>query len=184
MADPRSDSDARSEEPTNPLVDHFADLMAVLPRLSQFSRTLARGELVERALADSGVALDRPSMSVLSSLSIAGEPLRVGEIARRMNVAGPHVTRLVHDLERRRLARRVSDPDDGRARLVELTEAGQDAANAYVRSVLGWIGGALTDWPPDDLRTLGTLLTRLVDDLNAYAQRDAAPLPDGDEPTP
>jgi len=177
-------SASTAEVPRNPLTDHFGDLMAVLPRISQFSKTLDRGELVDRALADTGVALDRPSMSVLSSLSMAGEPLRDGEIARRMNVSGPQVTRLVHDLERRRLARRVSDPEDGRARLVELTEAGSDAATAYVRSILGAIGGALTDWSADDLRTLGTLLSRLIDDLNAYARRDVEgpAAPDDDRP--
>lgn len=189
---PRSAQDAASASGTpseplpdgsnNPLMDHFSDLMAVLPRISQYSRTINRGELVEQALADSGVAVDRPSMSVLSSLSMAGEPLRVGEIARRMNVAGPHVTRLVHDLERRGLARRVSDPEDGRARLVELTQSGTDAATAYLRSILGWMGGALTHWSAADLQTLGTLLSRLIDDLNAYAAQDAAARASGATP--
>ncbi|SDS11702.1 MarR family winged helix-turn-helix transcriptional regulator [Microlunatus soli] len=161
------------DSPQNPLAEHYADLMAVLPRLTQFGHAMNRGRLVEQALRDGGVSLDRPSMSVLMSLLLADEPLRIGEIARRMQVAGPHVTRLLHDLERRGLARRVSDPADARARLVELTPEGADAANGYVRSIVGWFGDALTDWSPEDLRTLGTLLTRLVDDLNTHVAEAA-----------
>jgi hypothetical protein len=37
--------------------------------------------------------LERPAMTVLATLHLAGQPLRVGEIAIRMQVVGPHVTR-------------------------------------------------------------------------------------------
>ncbi|QGN33810.1 MarR family winged helix-turn-helix transcriptional regulator [Microlunatus sp. Gsoil 973] len=157
--------------PSSPLEDQFADVMAVLPRISRLGSSLNRGELVERALRASGVSLDRPSMTVLMSLRMADGPLRIGEIARRMEVAGPHVTRLVHELERRGLAKRVADPDDRRARLVELTPAGADAATGYMHGIFGWFGEALADWSADDLRTLGALLSRLIDDLSAHAAR-------------
>lgn len=175
-----------ADSPKNPLAEHYSDLMAVLPRLSQFSNTLNRGRLVDQALREGGIGLDRPAMSVLMSLLIAAEPLRIGEIARRMQVAGPHVTRLLHDLERRGLARRVSDPADARARLVELTDDGAAAVNGYARSIVAWFGEALTDWSADDLATLGTLLTRLVDDLTRYtaaADADGAIQPAEPDPS-
>lgn len=169
-----------AESPQNPLAEHYGELMAVLPRLTQFGSAMSRGRLVEHALADGGITLDRPSLSVLMQLLMADEPLRIGEIARRMQVAGPHVTRLLHDLERRGLARRASDPADARARLVELTPDGAEIANSYIRSILGWFGEALTDWSPEDLRTLGTLLTRLVDDLTAHVGKAAAEADEAD----
>ena len=158
----------------NPLEEHFTDLISVLPRVSQLSNTMNRGQLVEHAMAASGLDLERPAMSVLMSLLMAGEPLRVGEIARRMQVAGPHVTRLLHNLEGRGLVRRVPDPQDGRARLAELTAPGSEAASRYLRSMFGWFGEALTDWPAEDLETLGRLLVRLLDDLGSYAAQNGA----------
>src|SRR3569833_1341479 len=104
------------------------DLVAVFPRLTQLGTVLNRSSLVERAMEQVGRGLDRPAMSVLVTLHMAGQPLRVGEIARRMQVVGPRVTRQVNDLERRGLARRVADPDDQRARLIELAPEGTAAA--------------------------------------------------------
>ncbi|WP_433790687.1 MarR family winged helix-turn-helix transcriptional regulator [Actinoplanes sp. CA-252034] len=101
--------------------DGELDLLAVLPRLSQLGTVLNRSRLIERATESAGLGLDRPGLGVLVSLQTGGGPLRVGEIAKRMQVVGPHVTRHVNELERRGLVQRVPDPDDRRARLVELT---------------------------------------------------------------
>jgi DNA-binding MarR family transcriptional regulator len=144
------------------------DLLALLPRLTQLGNVLNRSRLAERAMERVGVALDRPAMSVLVVLRMAGQPLRVGEIARRMEVVGPHVTRQMNELERRRLARRVTDPHDQRARLIELTPDGATAADRYLGTVLGWFTGALADWPKQDRQTFGRLLARFADDLAAH----------------
>lgn len=151
--------------------EQFAEVMAMLPRINRLSTSLSRGRLMEHALEASGLNLDRPAMGVLISLRMSGEPLRIGEVARQMEVAGPHVTRLVHELERRGLARRIADPDDKRARQVELTSAGTEAVNGYLRDIFGWFAEALVDWSAEDLRTLGSLLNRLLDDLTAHTAR-------------
>ncbi|SDF34933.1 DNA-binding transcriptional regulator, MarR family [Lentzea fradiae] len=143
------------------------DPAAVLPQLMRLGTVLNRSQLVERAMAQVGVPLERPGLSVLITLRMSGRPLRVGEIAARMQVVGPHVTRHLHDLERLDLVRRVVDPDDQRARLVELTDGGAAAANRYLEAVLGWLGGAVADWSEEDKATFGRLLTRFVHDLDA-----------------
>jgi DNA-binding MarR family transcriptional regulator len=94
--------------------------------------------------------------------------MRVGEIADRMQVAGPHVTRHLHVLERRRLVHGLADPDDRRARLVELTPDGAEIADRYVATLLGWFGDALAGWAPEDRRTFYDLLLRFTDDLAAF----------------
>jgi DNA-binding MarR family transcriptional regulator len=133
--------------------------------LTQLGTVLNRSSLVERAMESVGLGLDRPAMSVLVTLRMADQPLRVGEIARRMQVVGPHVTRQMNELERRGLARRVADPDDQRARLIELTPEGAAAADRYLQTLLGWFTAALSDWPAQDRRDFGRLLGRFVDDL-------------------
>ncbi|WP_329379066.1 MarR family winged helix-turn-helix transcriptional regulator [Streptomyces sp. NBC_01716] len=152
-----------SPVPANPP----ADLLAVLPRITQLSGAFNRGRLVERATEAAGLTLDRPAMGVLLTVRTADGPLRIGEIADRMQVVGPHVTRQVQALEKRGLVRRVGDPHDRRASLIEPTEAGTDAANRYVTSLLGWFAEALTDWPAQDRADLARLLTRLADDVTA-----------------
>lgn len=154
-------------DPRSPSTDGDLDLMALLPRLAQLGTLMNRSRLVERAMERAGVSVDRPAMSVLLTLRIAEAPLRIGEIAQRMQVVGPHVTRQVHELERRGLARRVPDPSDRRARLIELTPEGLETANGYVQTMLGWFTEALAGWTKSDRRTFGHLLGRFADDLAA-----------------
>ncbi|AHH95224.1 MarR family transcriptional regulator [Kutzneria viridogrisea] len=147
--------------------DGRLDPSAVLPRLMQLGAVLNRSQLMERAMDRVGIPLDRPAVTVLVTLRMAGQPLRVGEIATRMQVVGPHVTRHLHELERRGLVRRATDPHDQRARLIELTPEGGAAASRYLETVLGWFTDAVADWSDEDRQTFGRLLTRLVDDLTA-----------------
>ncbi|GAA3566404.1 MarR family winged helix-turn-helix transcriptional regulator [Amycolatopsis ultiminotia] len=142
-------------------------LAELLPRLTQLSRTFNRGRLVEHAITASGLGLDQPSVSILTALQLAGEPLRIGEIASRLQVVGPHVTRQVQALEKRGLVRRVTDPADQRARLIAPTDAGTAAAEQYFGTMLGWFTEALAGWTAEDRSALGRLLGRFVDDLSA-----------------
>jgi len=146
------------------------DLLAVLPRLSQLGTVMNRSRLIERATESAGADLDRPAISVLVTLHMGGGPLRVGEIAKRMQVVGPHVTRQIHELERRGLARRIPDALDQRARLVELTPDGTAAVGRYMGTVLGLLGDVLADWSPEDRRTFGRLLERFATDLTTRLQ--------------
>ncbi|WP_033294620.1 MarR family winged helix-turn-helix transcriptional regulator [Amycolatopsis jejuensis] len=142
-------------------------LRELLPRLTELSSSLNRGRLVERALEASGLALERPAITILGVLHLAGEPLRVGEIAHRMKVVGPHVTRQVHGLESRGLVQRIADPADQRARLIQLTADGTAAIERYFGVVEGWFTDALSGWSAEDRRALGALLTRFTEDLTA-----------------
>ncbi|MFD4727015.1 MarR family winged helix-turn-helix transcriptional regulator [Streptomyces seoulensis] len=148
-----------------------ADVLAVVPRLAQLSNAVNRGRLAERAAEAAGLALDRPAVGVLVTLHVADRPLRIGEIAERMQVVGPHVTRQVQALERRGLVHRVADPHDRRASLIEPTHEGAQAANRYAGSLVGWFAEAIADWTDEDRADLGRLLGRLVDDVTAHLGR-------------
>jgi DNA-binding MarR family transcriptional regulator len=143
-------------------------LAELLPRISQLSNVLNRGQVFERAVAAAGIAVDRPALSVLITLRMAGRPLRVGEIATQMQVVGPHVTRQVNELERLGLVRRVTDPADSRARLVEMAPEGGAAIERYMGEVFGWFTTAMAGWSAQDRDDLGRLLGRMVDDLTAH----------------
>ncbi|HEY3563262.1 MAG TPA: MarR family transcriptional regulator [Kribbella sp.] len=137
----------------------------MLPRLAQLSTAINRGRLAQKATEATGLPLDRPAMSILLTLSMADGPLRVGEIAERMQVVGPHVTRQVQALEQRALVRRVTDPNDRRASLIEATETGAEAANRYTTTIVDWFRDVIADWPAHDRTELGRLLSKLADDI-------------------
>lgn len=139
-----------------------ADLIA---RLGALSAAVTRGRLYETAVEATGTSLERPAITILGVLNAADAPCRVGEIAHRMQVEGPHVTRHVKRLEQRGLVRAVTDPDDRRARLVELTPDGERVIARYLAVILGWFDSALSGWTPSDRADLFRLTTRLFDDL-------------------
>ncbi|MCZ9339663.1 MarR family transcriptional regulator, partial [Streptomyces sp. TRM76130] len=95
---------------------------------------------------------------------LADRPLRIGEIAERMQVVGPHVTRQVQELERRELVRRIADPHDRRASLIEPTEEGAAATDRYTATLVGWFTESIAHWPEQDRADLGRLLRRLAVD--------------------
>lgn len=148
----------------------------LVPRLTKLSGVLNRGRLVERAMDAAGLSLERPAMSVLVTLHQADGPLRVGEIATRMQVVGPHVTRQVNELERRGLVLKVSDPHDSRSRLIEPTAEGKAATEGYLRVILGMFTEVLAEWPEQDRNDLGRLLKRFADDVTTHLSAlDPAP---------
>jgi DNA-binding MarR family transcriptional regulator len=150
-------------------VTEESDLVArVFPRLTQLGAVVNRSRLVEEAQRAADPSLDRPGLGVLITLRTAGSSLRIGEIAERQQVAGPHVTRTVTALEQRGMVRRVVDPADHRARLVELSDAGTAVVERYLDAVLRRFTGALADWSEQDRRELGRLLEKLADDITAH----------------
>jgi DNA-binding MarR family transcriptional regulator len=81
------------------------------------------GVLMVRYLADrQGLAFT--SILVLAILDSEG-PTRLTALATAGGVSQPSMSQLVQRLERQGLVVRVSDPDDGRAALIDITDAGR-----------------------------------------------------------
>lgn len=91
------------------------------------------------------------------TLHMAYRPRRIGEIAERMQVVGPHVTRQVRSLEHRGPVHRVSDPHDRRAGLIEPTREGAASANRCASSLVGWFSEAIAEWTDEERADLGRL---------------------------
>jgi DNA-binding MarR family transcriptional regulator len=92
------------------------DADAFTAAIEDFNRFYIRLPLLEK--------LPFTTLSVLDTLASAG-PMRLTELARTEQVSQPGVTQLVTRLERDGLVERRPDPDDGRAVLVHITEAGR-----------------------------------------------------------
>lgn len=70
--------------------------------------------------------LTHVELSVLATVAGAG-PIRPGDVARLEGIAAPGATRILTELEHRRLVRRDPDPADGRSTLISTTPAGSTA---------------------------------------------------------
>ncbi|WP_246113452.1 MarR family winged helix-turn-helix transcriptional regulator [Streptomyces montanus] len=65
------------------------------------------------------------TLSVLDTLAFRGSPMRLTDLTRTEQISQPGITQLVTRLERDGLVERRPDPEDGRAVLVHITEAGR-----------------------------------------------------------
>jgi MFS family permease len=100
------------------------------------SRALERiATLVVRHLADRR-ELSHAAILVLSMLDDEG-PQRVTVLAAAAGVSQPSMSQLIQRLEQQRLVTRVSDPDDGRAALIGITDAGKVLMADRLRAMQG-----------------------------------------------
>ena len=137
--------------------------------LTKIAYLASRARQHERLTAVAGVSLDRSAAALLRHLALA-EPVRAGELASRLAVEASHVTRQVQQLERTGHIIRVPDPDDGRAQLIKLTDAGRGTVERM--RVVGCLGlqQVLGGWPAEELGTLAVLFRRMVEDFVAHAE--------------
>jgi DNA-binding MarR family transcriptional regulator len=113
--------------------------------------------------------LSLTAASTLRRLERSG-PHRLCELHAPEGVSQPAMTQLVTRLEREGLARRGSDPDDGRAVVVSITEAGRDAVARRREGRAQALSALLQQLPGDDhaaivaaLPALGRLSDLLAD---------------------
>ena len=142
-----------------------AEILRAITRIGYLITRARRHDLVRTVAA---VPLDRAAVMVLQQLAAAG-PVRPGELAARLEVEAPHVTRQVQRLEKAGYAARGADPDDRRAQLIQLTPSGTAAAGRIREVGRSGMQAALAHWPPHELHQLATLLHCMVDDFLAYS---------------
>jgi len=85
---------------------------------------------MHEALPSAGFDDIRPAHSVGVFRVIDPAGTRPGELARRAGVTPQAMAEFVRYLEQRGYVKRVSDPSDGRARIVQLTPRGKKASAA------------------------------------------------------
>ncbi|GAA2164640.1 MarR family winged helix-turn-helix transcriptional regulator [Actinomadura napierensis] len=146
------------------------DIVEIERALSRVAHMLTRAKQHDRTVAVAGVPVDRAAVPLLGALADAPGPLRPGELAVRLAVEAPHVTRQVQRLERAGYVERVPDPDDGRAQRVRITGAGLEAVERVRAAGRQWMAEALGGWSPQERSQLAGLVHRMVDDFLAHSE--------------
>lgn len=143
---------------------HAREVAAVEAALTTLVRHAKLPDVHAAVAQAARVALDRVAYVVLTRIGERG-PLRLSQLAERLDADASTASRHVHQLELDGYVDRAQDPSDRRAWLLSLTPSGADAV-ARVRSARqAAVARLLKDWPADDRRELARLLGRLVESL-------------------
>ena len=130
--------------------------------LVSLSRAMTQVRVHDTLCKRAGVAIDRLGAAVLFKLVSEGGDVRVTELAARLSIDAPAVTRKVQQLERSGLVRRHSDPVDARASRIDVTAAGRRTIERLQRAQADWMGELLAEWPGADRAELARLLRQLA----------------------
>jgi DNA-binding MarR family transcriptional regulator len=144
---------------------------AVRQSMQDFGRMVSQGKVYEAVLRRSHIDLSRADVQLLHTLSEAGDGIRPGDLAERLGVDAPTVTRRVQQLESRGLLRRAADPLDKRAQLVQLTATGSRSVDKTRSIFRRWMEEVLADWSGSERQQLATLLERFTHDVYSELER-------------
>lgn len=135
---------------------------------------LALTRLHRQLRAHSAMGATASQLSALSRLEQCG-PLRLGALAEAEGTSASTASRLVDVLVERDLARRVTDPEDGRASLIELSESGRSLIAELRERSTAALRSALATLPPTDHDALSNALPAL-EALVAQLQQQRPPV--------
>lgn len=145
-------------------VELVAGSLAMLTRQASLMR------LHDLVSARGGLTLERsayPLLNQILALQSGEGGGRLTDVAAGLKVAVPTVSRQVRQLEDLGLVVRAQDPVDGRAILLQVTDAGVDALQRMRREWRKTVAEILESWPQKDRELLGELLERFALELLA-----------------
>jgi DNA-binding MarR family transcriptional regulator len=105
---------------------------------------------------------DIPATHTIVFALLDTQGIRLSELAKRAQLTKQLVNYLVTALEERGYVERVPDPRDGRAKIVRLTERGQQAAQVGNEIIASIERAWAASLGPEDMDELRSLLQRLV----------------------
>lgn len=121
-------------------------------------------------LAKSGESIDQQSHATLRHL-LAWGPMRPTALSEVLATGASHVSKIVRRLEADGWVQRTTDPSDGRATLISLTEAGEAAAHGVYALGDRMIAEVLEGWSDSDVRAYTDLTVRFVKDAITSAEQ-------------
>jgi DNA-binding MarR family transcriptional regulator len=142
---------------------HLDDIAEALPqRASALSRLF---------LAQSRLGISRIETGVMSAVS--QRPQRITELAAAEGVTQPAITRLVDRLQERGWVAREPDPEDGRAVVVRLTDAGEEMLGELRAEYRALVHEEMAALPDHDVETLARAIDVLDSLIARLQERDA-----------
>lgn len=148
------------------------DLELLETALRSLLQTMKRPSTWNYITEKAGINLDRPAAAILHTLVAHGpKPYHLHELARQLAIEAPSVTRKVQQLEQAGLLERQQDPEDRRAYLVRVTDAGQEIARLLREVQRQAMAQVLESWPAADRQLFSELFTRFSQEMGNYYQQ-------------
>ena len=135
----------------------------------QMTVLLRRVQRIHLSTAGGDVNLERSAYGILCKLSDEG-PQRLGALANAFGLDPSTITRQVQALEQAGWVRRESDPADGRASLLDLSDEGSRVLSATRERRRQRLNEALADWPEDEYEEFGRLLEKFNISIDKVVQ--------------
>jgi DNA-binding MarR family transcriptional regulator len=149
MSDVTSELDEDRREAVQALESSFSELMTVFRRfVSEAAERVSPGMLPA-------------TFKALSVVSRFG-PLTLSALAERLAADKGFLSRSISELEDLGLVTRTPDPNDGRSRLISVTEVGHERLAEARAPHESRLYDAMADWSVTDIRHLSTLLHALA----------------------
>jgi DNA-binding MarR family transcriptional regulator len=126
--------------------------------LLSVSRVMHQVRVHAKLRAEAGVDIDRAGGAVLYKLLVEEESPRLCDLAERLGIDSPAVTRKVQQLEHLGLVVRSPDPMDGRASRLLLTSEGKRCIERLLDARRQWLEELLSEWPKADRLEFARLL--------------------------
>lgn len=144
--------------------------LAVFSRMTRIAKHVDR--VRTQAFVRSGLA--SWEFDVLAVLRRAGAPYRQSPklLVKQTMVSSGTMTNRIDRMESRGLVRRLTDPNDGRGVLVEMTEQGQTLVDAAMTRLTDAEEQLLGGVPRSERERLATLLRRLALSVERFGQVD------------
>jgi DNA-binding MarR family transcriptional regulator len=143
-----------------------SDLHSVERSLEQLFRLAMGRRTLARQSEAVGAEVSRAGYAVLRTLGDSGA-ITMGALARHCAMDPAVAARQVGSLEQKALVRTAGDANDGRVRIVELTDHGADVLSSVVELRTAFLARALRDWSDDQRGILVDVVDRLVEDLQS-----------------
>lgn len=122
------------------------------------------------------VGAGQPLLNSLAVIEGAGHPLTPSEISERTLTSSATMTSTIDALERRGWVRRVSNPDDRRSVLVEITDEGQAVTDRFLPGIRKLDVAIFAGLSSTERTTLLKLLAKVLHQLAIVASEPPIPL--------
>lgn len=137
--------------------------------ISELMMTLMRQYTLARSRVAAAHRDDAPPVHLLAKIG-EGEPRRAGELAAELCADPSTVSRQVAMLVSSGLVRRQSDPEDGRASILELTDSGRERLQQLFRQRESLFGSVIADWSEEDRTEFARLFRRYVESFESHRE--------------
>jgi DNA-binding MarR family transcriptional regulator len=150
--------------------------MAVEPNTAaELVRQIFDLQRVVRCVAVSNSRGLEAGVALQGVLRFVGEKeSRATHLAARLGVSAPVLSRHIAELEELGLVHRRPDPDDGRAQLVALTDAGRAKLIEIEEHRVATLQEFLQDWSQQDAEETAKVLSKLAESLRESARATTA----------